>query len=169
MRACFAAPALIEDLDQVTIVKTPLVGILGELERAGHIDNSTRTVAGLSLDEVLAKWDVIRSDDPEVKHFYCAAPGGKTAQLVHAGAKVTAVDRDPARLARLRENLARLKIAAEIVQADAKEWRTDEKFDAVLLDAPCSATGTIRSTVSDSTANTTTCQVRAAASSSRAT
>jgi 16S rRNA (cytosine967-C5)-methyltransferase len=73
----------------------------------------------------------------------CAAPGGKTAQLILAGAKVTAVDRAPARLQRLRENLARLALEAEIVCADIEEW-TAEPFDAVLLDAPCSSTGTIR-------------------------
>jgi 16S rRNA (cytosine967-C5)-methyltransferase len=73
----------------------------------------------------------------------CAAPGGKTAQLVVAGAKVMAVDRAPARLRRLRENLARLALEAEIVCADIEEW-TAEPFDAVLLDAPCSSTGTIR-------------------------
>jgi len=73
----------------------------------------------------------------------CAAPGGKTAQLAAAGAKVTAVDRSPARLARLRENLARLGLAAETVEADVLEWQA-EPFDAVLLDAPCSSSGTIR-------------------------
>jgi 16S rRNA (cytosine967-C5)-methyltransferase len=73
----------------------------------------------------------------------CAAPGGKTAQLAVAGARVTAVDRSPARLARLRENLARLGLAAETVEADVLEWQA-EPFDAVLLDAPCSSTGTIR-------------------------
>lgn len=73
----------------------------------------------------------------------CAAPGGKTAQLILAGAKVTAVDRAPARLQRLRENLARLALEAEIVCADIGGW-TAEPFDAVLLDAPCSSTGTIR-------------------------
>jgi 16S rRNA (cytosine967-C5)-methyltransferase len=73
----------------------------------------------------------------------CAAPGGKTAQLIVAGAKVTAVDRAPARLQRLRQNLARLALEAEIVCADLEEW-TAEPFDAVLLDAPCSSTGTIR-------------------------
>jgi 16S rRNA (cytosine967-C5)-methyltransferase len=74
----------------------------------------------------------------------CAAPGGKTAQLAAAGARVTAVERDPARLGRLRDNLHRLRLDAEIVQADAAEWRPGRSFDAVLLDAPCSATGTIR-------------------------
>jgi len=73
----------------------------------------------------------------------CAAPGGKTAQLVAAGAKVTAVDRAPARLKRLRDNLTRLALDAELICADVAEW-TAEPFDAVLLDAPCSSTGTIR-------------------------
>ena len=73
----------------------------------------------------------------------CAAPGGKTAQLAVAGAKVTAVDRSAPRLQRLRDNLARLSLTAELVCADAAEW-TAEPFDAVLLDAPCSSTGTIR-------------------------
>ena len=74
----------------------------------------------------------------------CAAPGGKTAQLAAAGAVVTAVERDPARLARLAENLARWRLPAELVQADVLTWSPSELFDAVLLDAPCSATGTIR-------------------------
>ncbi|WP_198378664.1 RsmB/NOP family class I SAM-dependent RNA methyltransferase, partial [Neoroseomonas rubea] len=74
----------------------------------------------------------------------CAAPGGKTAQLLAAGAVVTAVERDPSRAARLRENLARLHLSAEVVQADAATWAPAEPFDAILLDAPCTATGTIR-------------------------
>ena len=73
----------------------------------------------------------------------CAAPGGKTAQLAAAGAAVTAVDRAPARLKRLAENLARLSLTAELVCADVAAWQA-EPFDAVLLDAPCSSTGTIR-------------------------
>ncbi|MEO3434550.1 transcription antitermination factor NusB [Inquilinus sp. CAU 1745] len=74
----------------------------------------------------------------------CAAPGGKTAQLCAAGARVTAVDRSEGRLARVRANLDRLGLEAELVAADAAIFRPAEPFDAVLLDAPCSATGTIR-------------------------
>jgi 16S rRNA (cytosine967-C5)-methyltransferase len=73
----------------------------------------------------------------------CAAPGGKTAQLAAMGAAVTAVDRSGPRLRRLRANLERLGLSAEIVTKDATLWDA-EPFDAVLLDAPCSATGTIR-------------------------
>ncbi len=74
----------------------------------------------------------------------CAAPGGKTAQLANAGARVTAIDRSPARLARLRENFTRLGLTVETIAADALEWKPDNQFDAVLLDAPCTSTGTIR-------------------------
>ncbi len=73
----------------------------------------------------------------------CAAPGGKTAQLAVGGAHVTAVDRSPVRLARAAENFARLGLQAETVVADVLEWQAGP-FDAVLLDAPCSSTGTIR-------------------------
>ncbi|QFR35072.1 methyltransferase domain-containing protein [Ancylobacter sp. TS-1] len=73
----------------------------------------------------------------------CAAPGGKTAQLAAAGAHVVALDRSGPRLRRLRQNLDRLGLAAEIVEADATSWRGGP-FDGVLIDAPCSATGTIR-------------------------
>lgn len=74
----------------------------------------------------------------------CAAPGGKTLQLAAAGTQVTAVDISPARLKRVAENLRRCGLAAELAAADALEWRPDGLLDAVLLDAPCSATGTIR-------------------------
>jgi 16S rRNA (cytosine967-C5)-methyltransferase len=74
----------------------------------------------------------------------CAAPGGKTLQLVAAGAQVTALDMSEPRLARLRENLGRTGLAADIVVADALHWEPATKFDAILLDAPCSATGTLR-------------------------
>ncbi len=74
----------------------------------------------------------------------CAAPGGKTAQFAAAGCKVTSVDVSAPRLDLLRANLKRLNLAAEIVTADAADWRPQTLADAVLLDAPCSATGTLR-------------------------
>src|SRR6202000_3142996 len=73
----------------------------------------------------------------------CAAPGGKTAQLAQAGANVTAVDRSAGRLARLKDNFARVSLEGSYVAADATEWDAGP-FDAILLDAPCMATGTIR-------------------------
>ena len=74
----------------------------------------------------------------------CAAPGGKTLQLAAMGAAVTALDLSAPRLERLRENLRRTGLQAEIVVADALDWQAPAPFDAILLDAPCSATGTIR-------------------------
>ncbi|TGP45579.1 MFS transporter [bacterium M00.F.Ca.ET.230.01.1.1] len=74
----------------------------------------------------------------------CAAPGGKTAQLILAGAEVTAVDTSKNRLARLAQNLDRLGLAADLVQTDLLDYRPARLFDAVLLDAPCSSTGTVR-------------------------
>ena len=74
----------------------------------------------------------------------CAAPGGKTLQLCAAGAEVTAVDISARRVMRLSENLARAGLVAQLVTADASKWMPAEKFDAILLDAPCSGTGTLR-------------------------
>ncbi len=74
----------------------------------------------------------------------CAAPGGKTLQLAAAGAQVTALDISGPRLARLAENLARTGLTASLVTADALVWEPEGLFDAILLDAPCSASGTIR-------------------------
>lgn len=74
----------------------------------------------------------------------CAAPGGKTLQLAAAGARVTALDLSAERMERVVENLARCRLAAETVVADALTWQGPGGWDAVLLDAPCSATGTIR-------------------------
>jgi len=95
--------------------------------------------AAASLPVTLfSKLDGVRALD------MCAAPGGKTAQLIAAGAEVTALDRSPERLDTLRANLDRLSMSATIVAADAGDYATADPFDAVLLDAPCSATGTIR-------------------------
>jgi 16S rRNA (cytosine967-C5)-methyltransferase len=74
----------------------------------------------------------------------CAAPGGKALQLAAAGAQVTAVDRSAARLARLKESLARTGLSAEAIAADAETWGDARLFDAVLLDAPCTSSGTFR-------------------------
>jgi 16S rRNA (cytosine967-C5)-methyltransferase len=74
----------------------------------------------------------------------CAAPGGKTMRLAADGHRVTAVDASASRLARLSENLDRTHLSAELIEADALNWEPDRKYDAILLDAPCSATGTFR-------------------------
>jgi 16S rRNA (cytosine967-C5)-methyltransferase len=74
----------------------------------------------------------------------CAAPGGKTLQLAAAGWDVTALELSAHRLERMRENLSRTNLAAALVQADVLEWEPEERFDAILLDAPCTATGTCR-------------------------
>jgi 16S rRNA (cytosine967-C5)-methyltransferase len=118
-------------------LRLPLDGLIESLpgfaEGAWWVQDAAAALPARLLGDVAAK----RVID------LCAAPGGKTAQLVQAGAEVTAVDRSPARNKRLHENLARLDLAAQIVVADAAEW-THDAFDAVLLDAPCTATGTIR-------------------------
>jgi 16S rRNA (cytosine967-C5)-methyltransferase len=87
--------------------------------------------------------------DPQGRSIadFCAAPGGKTVQLASSGAQVTAIDRSEPRMARLRENLARTGLSARTVVAPAEEWKPEppaESFDAVLVDAPCTSTGTIR-------------------------
>lgn len=74
----------------------------------------------------------------------CAAPGGKTMQLATAGWQVTALDISGNRLKRVAENLTRTKLSAKLVEADAMDWTPEQPFDLVLLDAPCSATGTVR-------------------------
>ena len=75
----------------------------------------------------------------------CAAPGGKTAQLIHAGADVSAIDRSPNRIARLKENLGRLGLTATTAVSDGTEWQPEQAdFDGILVDAPCASTGTIR-------------------------
>jgi 16S rRNA (cytosine967-C5)-methyltransferase len=74
----------------------------------------------------------------------CAAPGGKTMQLAAAGHRLTAVDASGSRLARLRENLERTRLEVQLVEADVLSWNPKSQYDAILLDAPCSATGTFR-------------------------
>src|SRR5206468_3926662 len=86
---------------------------------------------------------LIPSDAKDVLDL-CAAPGGKTMQLATAAHQVTSVDASAKRLERLRENLDRTHLAAELIKADALTWKPLREFDAILLDAPCSATGTFR-------------------------
>ena len=74
----------------------------------------------------------------------CAAPGGKTSQLISYGAEVTALEKSSERTKILSNNLKRLNLKAEIINIDANYWTANELVDAVLIDAPCSATGAIR-------------------------
>jgi 16S rRNA (cytosine967-C5)-methyltransferase len=115
------------------IVHGPVPQLPGYAEGAWWVQDAAAALPARLLGEVAGK---------SVADL-CAAPGGKTAQLAAAGAKVTAIDRSAPRLQRLRQNLARLSLTAETVVADVAEWQAGT-FDAVLLDAPCSATGTIR-------------------------
>jgi 16S rRNA (cytosine967-C5)-methyltransferase len=112
------------------LAKGRIEDIEGYQEGAWWVQDAAAALPALLLGDVKGK----RVAD------LCAAPGGKTAQLAAGGAQVTAVDISPSRLRRLKENLSRLGLEAEIVQANAGEWTPPEQFDAVLLDAPCSAT-----------------------------
>lgn len=112
---------------------------------------SVRSLAGYEAGEwwvqdVAASLPAKLIELPEASHVLelCAAPGGKTAQLLNAGYKVTALDISSNRLQRLKANLSRLKFEAECLAADILEFEPDTLYDAVLLDAPCSSTGTIR-------------------------
>ncbi len=98
------------------------------------------------VQDISAALPVKLLGDVTGKHIadFCAAPGGKTAQLLALGADVTALDSSEKRLKRLEENLQRLGTEATIVCDDACKWHTNRLFDAIVIDAPCSATGTIR-------------------------
>jgi len=119
----------------------------------GHVRLQSSSVAELPGFEAGRWWvqdlsaslpaRLIPSDLGDVLDL-CAAPGGKTMQLAASGHRVTAVDSSKNRLARLKENLERTHLDAELVTADALTWNPKRQFDAVLLDAPCSATGTFR-------------------------
>ncbi|MFN4283708.1 MAG: RsmB/NOP family class I SAM-dependent RNA methyltransferase [Alphaproteobacteria bacterium] len=132
----------------------------GSLRRAANLSGAIADLPGYAegrwwvqdaaatLPAKLLLSALARTDAPRIADL-CAAPGGKTAQLAaalapRAAARLIALDIGAGRLVRLRENLARLKLTAEIVQGDAGEWRPDTPLDGILLDAPCSATGTIR-------------------------
>ncbi|MBT4934860.1 MAG: methyltransferase domain-containing protein [Rhodospirillaceae bacterium] len=127
----------------------------GEILPTGSLRLATggivTTLAGFDegawwVQDTAATLPALLLGDVKGKHVIdlCAAPGGKTAQLLARGARVTAVERSAKRLQRLQQNMTRLGFSAETVCADANVWKPDEQVDAVLLDAPCSATGTIR-------------------------
>lgn len=111
-----------------------IVSLPGYAEGAWWVQDAAAAIPATLLGDVAGK----RVID------LCAAPGGKTAQLAAAGARVTAIDRSPRRLDRLNANLARLSLPVESVVADAVTWRPPEPARYVLLDAPCTATGAIR-------------------------
>ena len=117
---------------------------IGDVTALPGFDDGTWWVQDLAAAQPA---QILMSQFTEVKGLrvldMCAAPGGKTLQLAAAGMDVTAVDKSGGRLKRLKENLARTKLAANVVQKDALEFEA-EPYPAVLLDAPCSATGTFR-------------------------
>lgn len=117
-----------------TIAHGPVTALPGFAEGAWWVQDAAAALPARLFGELKGK----RVAD------LCAAPGGKTSQLVAAGALVMAVDRSAARLQRVGDNLKRLSLSAELVNADAAAWTPGRQFDAVLLDAPCSSTGTIR-------------------------
>ncbi|MCS6778893.1 MAG: methyltransferase domain-containing protein [Geminicoccaceae bacterium] len=133
-----AATRLEAELLWRDVVRRPVGGAIetlpGYAEGAFWVQDVAATVPARLLGEV--------RDRPVLD--LCAAPGGKTLQLAAAGARVTAVDISGDRLSRVRDNLARTRLSAELVEADATQWRPQAPFPLVLLDAPCSATGTIR-------------------------
>src|SRR5580704_18064052 len=120
------------------LVHGPVSGLPGYHEGAWWVQDAAAALPARLLGDLAGK----------TVADLCAAPGGKTAQLAAAGARVVAVDRAQSRIDRVAVNLARLGLTAELITADILtadmgQWPTKE-FDAILLDAPCSATGTIR-------------------------
>jgi len=114
--------------------KAPVTSLPGFDEGAWWVQDAAAALPARLLGDV-TDMDVID---------LCAAPGGKTMELASAGARVIAVDRSEKRLSRVQQNLERTHLNAKIITADAETWRPDHLADALLLDAPCSATGTAR-------------------------
>lgn len=142
--------SLLED-DDTLIEKLGGKKLLPKAVRVSERDKSVRNLPGYVegqwwVQDVAATLAARLIDLPEGARVLdvCAAPGGKTAQLVNAGYKVTALDNDRTRMSRLADNMERLKFDVEIVIENASQYEPDELFDAVLVDAPCTATGTFR-------------------------
>lgn len=117
------------------------------LENAGQVPELAGFVEGAWWVQDAASSLPVRILNPQPGQKIldiCAAPGGKTAQLIAAGAEVTALDQSPKRLKRLESNLKRLAMHAEIIMADGTRYQNQTPADAILLDVPCSATGTLR-------------------------
>ena len=124
---------------------TALFGLSRRMAQSGRIEDMPGFAEGdWWVQDIGATLPVLMLGDVKGKKVIdlCAAPGGKTMQLAARGAEVIAVDNDASRLARVRENLARTKLAATLVESDARDFKTNA--NCVLIDAPCTATGTIR-------------------------
>lgn len=106
----------------------------GYLEGAWWVQDAAASMAA----------DLLGAKDGEEVLDLCAAPGGKTMQLAAKGAKVTALDISAGRMSRVQENLGRTNLVADLMVTDALKWEPEQRFDAILVDAPCSATGTLR-------------------------
>ena len=117
------------------------------LEKSGRVDELPGYADGTWwVQDAAASLPALLLGDVTGQHVIdlCAAPGGKTAQLAAKGARVTALDVSSDRLNVIAENMARLKLDADLVLADARDWQPEAPAPFVLLDAPCTATGTIR-------------------------
>ncbi|MFK7793527.1 MAG: RsmB/NOP family class I SAM-dependent RNA methyltransferase [Devosiaceae bacterium] len=142
-------PALMEAMAQYDPIALPHGGI--RLSKPGSIDQLSGYEQGLWWVQDFAAslpahvlLGPLENPAAATVLDLCAAPGGKTAQMASAGATVTALDQSAQRMKRLGSNMERLKLSIQSVVEDATRYVPKEKFDAVLLDAPCSATGTLR-------------------------
>jgi 16S rRNA (cytosine967-C5)-methyltransferase len=154
-RAAAAAMAVPPPIDLVIASGEPPEGLEGVSLMPGHLRLARgAAVAGLTgygegdwwVQDISASIPARLMGEGRGRSLLdlCAAPGGKTMQLAAAGFEVTAIDASESRLARLRENLERTRLAARILAADVMKWSPPAQVDAILLDAPCSATGIFR-------------------------
>ncbi|MBV9044403.1 MAG: RsmB/NOP family class I SAM-dependent RNA methyltransferase, partial [Alphaproteobacteria bacterium] len=138
---------VLKHADAIAPTGEPLFGNVLRLSDPGRIDELPGFTSGdWWVQDAAATLPAILLGDVRGKTVIdlCAAPGGKTMQLAAAGAKVIAVEREPERLTRMRENLARTRLDATLIESDVRDFRPDALAPFVLLDTPCTATGTIR-------------------------